>query len=793
MKNMRLKNKILVGAVSISAFTVLLSAIATAYLINRQQIAASHDLLRKAFRVILNELAYNQKGIHDAASQLATAEEIGTTVKYLSQFGKLKAGNPAVQGTYRQLAALTYQIGRTAGTWKTMVYDANGDLMTFAVLTENVGQFGYAEGFPSPVFQIVSLDAHEKRLDADYAWTQQAGVNGVSTTFGAALPIGELDRIEQVDQFLCLVAYAAIDGRALNPKTRQMEATRLGTVRMICPLKQEFVSRLAELTETRVNVFLKNALSIGEMAAYATIDPAMFADTPTRDLSLNALTLNDVTIQRGEYFQAILPFYVEETYVGAIAALYSQEIARANTWQIIQILIGIALLCILFVIPLSIVFAESISQPIRQMIMVLREGMANGDFSHDVMLRQHDEIGELAEAFRTMRETIRRVLQELNSLIQLIQEGQLSTRGNVELFSGSWRDLVAGINHLIEAFVAPIAATTGMLEQLSQGVIPEQITQEYAGDFDKIKFALNAMSRKLTNVVREVQNVVFAVVKSSQELSESAEGLSRRTSQEAASTEEAAASTEEMTANIRQNAENAKQTETLAHQAVAYAKETGTVVAETIVAMQQIADEISVIQDIARQTRLLSLNATIEASRAEDFGKAFGVVAYEVRELATTTGRAAETIDQLAHSSLEVSQKAGDMLATLVPNIQKTAEFMQEISAATADQSLEGEQISRAMQQMDQLTQMNAATSEEVAASAEVLADQAKQLQQTVAFFTLPAAPTEDQLAADAEMQNALKTLAAKGVSDRLLDALVKSLLHAPQAELPEKNPGVSA
>lgn len=792
MKNMRLKNKILVGAVSISAFTVLLSAIATAYLINRQHIAASHDLLRKAFKVILNELAYSQKGIHDAASQLATAEEIGATVKYLSQFGKLKVGNPAVQGTYRQLAALTYQIGRTAGAWKTMIYDANGDLMTFAMLTENAGQLGYAEGFPSPVFQTVSLDAHEKRLDADYAWTQQAGVNGISTTFGAALPIGELDRLEQVEQFLCLVAYAAIEGRALNPKTRQMEATRMGTVRMICPLKQEFVSRLAELTETRVNVFLKNALSIGEIAAYATINPAMFANTPTRDLSLNALTLNEVTIQGRDYFQAILPFYVEDTYVGAIAALYSREIARANTWQIIQILAGIALLCILFIIPLSIVFAESISQPIRQMITVLREGMANGDFSHEVTLRQHDEIGELAEAFRAMRETIRRVLQELNTLIQLIQAGQLSTRGNVEDFSGNWRDLVAGINHLIEAFVAPIAATTGMLEQLSHGVIPEQITQEYAGDFDKIKFALNAMSRKLTNVVREVQNVVLAVVRSSQELSESAEGLSRRTFQEAASTEEAASSMEEMTANIRQNAENAKQTETLAHQAVAYAKETGVVVAETVVAMQQIADEISVIQDIARQTRLLSLNATIEASRAEDFGKAFGVVAHEVRELAATTGRAAETIDQLAHSSLDVSQKAGNMLATLVPNIQKTAEFMQDISTATAEQSLEGEQISRAMQQMDQLTQMNAATSEELAASAEMLADQAKQLQQTVAFFTLPAAPTAEQLAADPEMRNIMETLAAKGVNEHLLDALVKSLLHPPQAELPEESPSAA-
>ena len=194
---------------------------------------------------------------------------------------------------------------------------------------------------------------------------------------------------------------------------------------------------------------------------------------------------------------------------------------------------------------------------------------------------------------------------------------------------------------------------------------------------------------------------------------------------------------EEMAANIRQNAENAIQTDKIALKSAADAMESGRTVTETVAAMQDIAKRITIIEDIARQTRLLSLNATIEAAKAAEQGKGFAVVAAEVRSLAERSQAAAEEINNLANSSVKIAGRAGEMLARLVPDIQKTAELVQEISAASKEQDSGTGQINRAIQQLDQVIQQNAATAEEVASTSEELASQAEQLQITMGFFNI--------------------------------------------------------
>ena len=420
---------------------------------------------------------------------------------------------------------------------------------------------------------------------------------------------------------------------------------------------------------------------------------------------------------------------------------------------------------------------------IRPLVELLSgaNAIANGDFSRELHIRQQDEIGALARAFHDMKTSLNDVLREMNDLIGAIQNGQLATRSDIGRFRGIWRDLMGGLNSMIEAFAMPLTVATNALDRLSKGDIPEVITHACKGDFKAIVTALNTMNRQLTRVVREVKASAETFANSSQALSSSAESLSRSASQQAAASQEASASMEQMTANIRQNADNARQTELLAKQSFAYAEEGGKVVAETVIAMQQIVSQISVIQDIAQQTRLLSLNATIEASRAQEYGKAFAVVAHEVRELANTTRIAAERIVEVASSSLEVSQRAGTMLSTLVPNIQKTAELVQEISAASAEQSSGADQVNQAIQQLDQVTQVHAATAEELAASAGMLAHQAAQLHQTMAFFTVSDTTLND-FAADAGLQEILRALAERGASDAALRALTESMAAAPSS-----------
>jgi methyl-accepting chemotaxis protein len=190
-----------------------------------------------------------------------------------------------------------------------------------------------------------------------------------------------------------------------------------------------------------------------------------------------------------------------------------------------------------------------------------------------------------------------------------------------------------------------------------------------------------------------------------------------------------------MTANIRQNADNAIQTEKIATKAADDAQQGGDAVNQTVVAMKEIADKIMIIEEIARQTNLLALNAAIEAARAGEHGKGFAVVAAEVRKLAERSQIAAGEINELSTSSVDVAEKAGNVLNALVPDIRKTAELVQEISAASREQDAGAGQIAKSIQQLDAVIQQNASTSEEMASTSEELSGQSEQLAEIVSFF----------------------------------------------------------
>jgi methyl-accepting chemotaxis protein len=271
-------------------------------------------------------------------------------------------------------------------------------------------------------------------------------------------------------------------------------------------------------------------------------------------------------------------------------------------------------------------------------------------------------------------------------------------------------------------------------QQVAEGNL--SITFETKGKTPKGLFAaIKNTVETLNQIVADVKNAADNVATGSQAMSSSAGQMSNGATEQAAAAEEASSSMEEMAANIRQNAENALQTEKIAVQAAKDARAGGEAVAETVTAMKEIVRQISIIEEIARQTHTLSLNATIEAAKAEEYGKGFAVVASEVRALASRSQTAASEINSMAGSSIAVAEKAGAMLEKLVPDIQKTAELVQEINAASREQSSGAGQINRAIQQLDNVTQQNSATSEELSATAEELAAQAEQLQHTIAFF----------------------------------------------------------
>ncbi|HMK48819.1 MAG TPA: methyl-accepting chemotaxis protein, partial [Thermodesulfovibrionales bacterium] len=368
------------------------------------------------------------------------------------------------------------------------------------------------------------------------------------------------------------------------------------------------------------------------------------------------------------------------------------------------------------------------------------------------------------------------LLAETDKIIRAAADGELDRRADATLFVGGWNKLVAGVNDTITNIVNPLMVTADYVDKVSKGIIPPKIAAEYKGQYniiknnlhmlidsmnevtsvaeeivggnllvkvrersaeDKLMQTLAGMVAKLTDVASNIQEAADQVASGSQEMSASSEQLSQGATEQSSSVEEVSSSMEEMSSNIKQNADNAQQTEKIALKAAGDAKEGGKAVAETVGAMKDIAGKITIIEEIARQTNLLALNAAIEAARAGEHGKGFAVVAAEVRKLAERSQTAAGEISKLSSSSVQIAEKAGEMLQKIVPDIQRTAELVQEINAASGEQNSGAEQINKAIQQLDQVIQQNASAAEEMSSTSEELAGQAEELQNTIAFFKI--------------------------------------------------------
>ncbi|MEH3108509.1 MAG: methyl-accepting chemotaxis protein [Agrobacterium cavarae] len=300
---------------------------------------------------------------------------------------------------------------------------------------------------------------------------------------------------------------------------------------------------------------------------------------------------------------------------------------------------------------------------------------------------------------------------------------------------------IAGVVSIVSAIWISISISRGLtrattaVRKVAEGDLTENVQVNSRDEIGVLLTHVDDMVERLRGVVGDALAAADNVSSGSQELSSSSEQLSQGATEQASSAEEASASMEEMAANIKQNADNAAQTEKIARQSSKDAEASGEAVGRAVVAMRTIAEKISIVQEIARQTDLLALNAAVEAARAGEHGKGFAVVASEVRKLAERSQAAAAEISSLSGETVQVATEAGEMLNRLVPDIRKTAELVAEISAACREQDIGASQINEAIQQLDKVTQQNSGASEEVSATSEELAAQAEELQTSIAFF----------------------------------------------------------
>jgi methyl-accepting chemotaxis protein len=370
-----------------------------------------------------------------------------------------------------------------------------------------------------------------------------------------------------------------------------------------------------------------------------------------------------------------------------------------------------------------------------------------GRLTAEIRAGKHGSTDSGNAAAAAFKEPVRALVEEADALAEAHMRQMQAQAGVIGGVASSVRTTLAltllaavvfgGVLSVVitRSVVTPVAGVVVALERMAQGDLRELPSVDRADEAGRLQAAMRATAERIATVIAEVRGGAEALTGAAAQVSATSQSLSQGTGEQAASVEETTSSLEEMSASITQNAEAARQSEAMAKSGVRSADAGGAAVKETVEAMRAIAERIGIVEEIAYQTNLLALNAAIEAARAGEHGRGFAVVASEVRRLAERSRVAAEEIGRLTAASIDLAAQAGTALDTVVPEVERTAALVEQISSGSAAQGTSAARVSGALRNLEEIGGRNAAAAEELSSTAEELAAQAEALRDAIGFF----------------------------------------------------------
>ena len=678
---------------------MLFSTITASVMIYRQNSDAANVILSKAISVVNDDmLAISQKNL-EVVSQIATNSELLSNVSFVSKMSLEDALESGLKMNYQRMAKALYNQSLSADVWKAAIYKKDGSLASYVVYQDRGTELGFplVKGIESAFLKT------NEALQFD-SWKAKDSQSAFALKTSDTLPSQKTIKLQTMDGFLAIVTYAPILGKQFNQATNKREDVQVATAIMVYRFTNVFAQRLAKVTGTEINIYTNQVISAGTAPAYQNINIKKNEQVSEDWGQIEPeIFFDSISIDNQDYFQGKIPLFSNSKYIGAVSALYNADVAMANAWQVVKMLVLVTIVCFVIVAPFTFFLANSVSKPLTRFSKIINQVESSGEFSHRFDVNSRDEIGQIAEAFNSLMKTLQTSIVNINKV--------MSALGNADL--------------------------------------SQNLEGEYTGELKTLQENMNRSLKMLSNTVIQVVTTAGQVSSGMAELKNASQTLANGTTEQAANLEEMGSSMNEVGSEAVSNSKNAAEARKVADKTHAIVETGNQRMADMITSMKGISETSSqvtkvtkVIDEIAFQTNLLALNAAVEAARAGKYGKGFAVVAEEVRNLASRSAEAAKnTTDLIENSAKEIERgvenadQTAEVLSEITSAVEKVNSIVIEIAQASQKQEAATIEINLGIEQINNIVQQNSAISEQTSSSSTELSRQAAELQELMIAF----------------------------------------------------------